>query len=175
MNSPDRDLEQRFLKHRTRRHFFKDCALGLGKIALASLLLDRKLSATQQPQGNNPLAPRPPHFPASVKSVIFLFMAGGPSQLEMWDYKPQLLAMDNQPIPQSFLEGRRFAFMSSFTAQVPRLLAPRRTACRSPPGPGARRSISAARSTRLAYRPLASWLTPPVTSMWIRAPTFSAA
>jgi hypothetical protein len=126
MNPPERDLEQRFLKHRTRRHFFKDCALGLGKIALASMMLDRELSATQHPQGNNPLAPRPPHFPASVKSVIFLFMAGGPSQLEMWDYKPDLLAMDNQPIPQSFLEGRRFAFMNSFTAQVPRLLAPRR-------------------------------------------------
>lgn len=127
MTSPDNPLGTRLLQHQTRRHFFKNCALGLGKIALASLMLDRNLSASQAPaQAVNPLAPRPPHFPGKVKNVIFLFMAGGPSQLELFDYKPRLMELDNRPIPQSFLEGRRFAFMNTFTSQVPRLLGARR-------------------------------------------------
>jgi hypothetical protein len=88
MNPPESKLEQRLLQNRTRRHFFKDCALGLGKIALGSLLVERGLSSGQQPQAANPLAPRPPHFPPRVKNVIYLFMAGGPSQLELFDYSP---------------------------------------------------------------------------------------
>src|SRR5262249_10992018 len=107
----------------TRRHFFKDCAVGVGKIALASLLAGGRLSA-QQPQIVNPLAPRRPHHPARAKSVIFLFMAGGPSQLELFDYKPRLNALDGQPIPESYLRDRRFAFMNTFTN--PRLLGSRR-------------------------------------------------
>jgi hypothetical protein len=107
----------------TRRHFFKDCALGVGKIALASLLAGERLSA-QQPPAVNPLAPRRPHHPAKVKSIIFLFMAGGPSQLELFDYKPRLTELDGQPIPESYLRDRRFAFMNTFTN--PRLLAARR-------------------------------------------------
>jgi hypothetical protein len=127
MNPPDQPLESALLQCCTRRHFFKDCAVGLGKIALAALLMERGLSASQsEAQSANPLAPRPPHFPARVKSVIYLFMAGGPSQLELFDYKPRLVELNDQPIPQSFLEGRRFAFMDSFTAQVPKLLGTRR-------------------------------------------------
>jgi hypothetical protein len=108
----------------TRRHFFKDCALGLGKIALASLFAEGPLGAAEAQRNVNPLAPRRPHFPPRIKSVIFLFMAGGPSQLELFDYKPVLNRLDGQPIPDSYLQGRRFAFMSSFTN--PRLLAARR-------------------------------------------------
>jgi hypothetical protein len=108
----------------TRRHFFHDCALGVGKIALASLLADGRLLARDASVTPNPLAPRRPHFPGKIKSVIFLFMAGGPSQLELFDYKPTLNRLDGQPIPESYLQGRRFAFMSSFTN--PRLLAARR-------------------------------------------------
>src|SRR5262249_37787131 len=127
MNRAAHELEQRLLQNHTRRHFFKDCALGLGKIALGSMLLSRGVSAQQPaPHAANPLAPRPPHFPAKVKNVIYLFMAGGPSQLELWDYKPRLVELNDQPIPQSFIEGRRFAFMSSFTSQVPKLLGTRR-------------------------------------------------
>jgi hypothetical protein len=111
------------LLQQTRRHFFRDCGVGLGSMALASLL---GRDAPAQATGGNPLAPRQTHFPAKADSVIFLFMAGGPSQLELFDYKPELQRLSGQPIPQSFLEGRRFAFMDSFTREVPRLLGTRR-------------------------------------------------
>jgi hypothetical protein len=107
----------------TRRHFFHDCALGVGKIALASMLAGGRLSA-QEPRTANPLAPRRPHHRPRAKSVIFLFMAGGPSQLELFDYKPRLNALDGQPIPESYLRDRRFAFMNTFTN--PTLLGSRR-------------------------------------------------
>ena len=59
----------------------------------------------------DPLAPRPPHFAAKAKSVIFLFMAGGPSQLELFDPKPKLQELDGQVIPESFVANKRFAFI----------------------------------------------------------------
>jgi hypothetical protein len=114
------------LAGRTRRHFFRDCGVGLGKIALASLLAGGRSLRGAQPQPVNPLAPRPPHFRARAKNVIFLFMAGGPSQLEMFDFKPRLNQLDGQPIPESYLQDRRFAFMSTFASSVPRLLAAQR-------------------------------------------------
>ncbi len=119
------NLLQQMLRLQTRRHFFQSCALGVGKMALGSLLAESVLSANQ-PRNADPLAPRRPHHPARAKSVIYLFMAGGPSQLELFDYKPRLQALDGQPIPESYLRERRFAFMNTFTAQVPRLLATRR-------------------------------------------------
>src|SRR6266540_7193055 len=117
------DLHHEGLRLQTRRHFFQSCALGVGKIALASLFAEGALSA-QQRSVNSPT--RRTHHPARAKSVIYLFMAGGPSQLELFDYKPQLQALDGQPIPESYLRERRFAFMDSFTREVPRMLAPRR-------------------------------------------------
>ncbi|MCS7016999.1 MAG: DUF1501 domain-containing protein [Gemmatales bacterium] len=118
--------EQEWLRWRTRRHFFRDCAVGLGKIALACLLGERFSSGHACATTANPMAPKPPHFPARARSVIYLFMAGGPSQLELFDYKPALLQYHGQPIPDSFLEGKRFAFMDTFTKEKPRLLASRR-------------------------------------------------
>src|SRR5207248_2756102 len=79
---------------RTRRHFFKDCAVGLGSMALASLLNEK---ASAAPQFHNPLAPQQAHFPAKAKAVIYLFMAGAPSQLELFDYKPKLVAYNGRP------------------------------------------------------------------------------
>jgi hypothetical protein len=93
----------------TRRHFFSRCAMGLGGIALASLLGENKLVGAAP----NPMARRPPHFPPRAKNIIYLFMAGGPSQLELFDYKPKLIELNGQSIPQSFIEGKRFAFMGS--------------------------------------------------------------
>src|SRR5690349_4776818 len=85
----------------TRRHFFKDCALGVGKIALASMFAKAGFAAAQQPRVVSPLAPRRSHHAARAKSVIYLFMAGGPSQLELFDHKPRLQQLNNQPIPES--------------------------------------------------------------------------
>ncbi|MFZ9746648.1 MAG: DUF1501 domain-containing protein [Opitutaceae bacterium] len=99
-----------FLAGRTRRHFLSRCAVGLGGIALASML-NQARGATVAPAG--PLAPRPTHFPARARNVIYLFMAGGPSQLELFDHKPKLAELNGQPIPPSFVEGKRFAFMDS--------------------------------------------------------------
>jgi hypothetical protein len=110
----------------TRRHFFGQCGLGLGSVALASLLNDGRAAGGDKPALVNPLAPKKPHFPAKAKSVIFLFMAGGPSQLELFDHKPKLSELHGKPIPEEFIKGKRFAFMDSFAKQVPKLLATRR-------------------------------------------------
>ena len=70
------------LLHRTRRHFFQDCGIGVGKIALASLLANETFEATGKPDFMR--------FPVKAKRVIYLFMAGAPSQLELFDDKPKL-------------------------------------------------------------------------------------
>jgi hypothetical protein len=111
----------------TRRHFFQECAIGLGSLALASLLQDRPTCAGQTAALVNPLAPKKGHHPARARSVIFLFMAGGPSQLELFDYKPKLNALHGKPIPEEFIKGKRFAFMDTFAKKVPTLLGSRRT------------------------------------------------
>ena len=85
--------------------------MGLGSVALASLLNDGTLLAAPSPA--DPLAPQKPHFPPKAKNVIYLFMAGGPSQLDLFDYKQKLVELNGQEIPKSYLEGKRFAFMNS--------------------------------------------------------------
>ncbi len=103
------------LCRQTRRHFFSRCGLGLGGIALASLLGKSPLRAAAAADAPlaNPLAPKPPQFAPKAKNVIFLFMAGGPSQLELFDYKPKLIDLNGQPVPDSLIAGKRFAFMDS--------------------------------------------------------------
>src|SRR5689334_22242319 len=98
------------LNDMTRRWFFQRCGLGLGSIALASLLNER---ATAAPGPADATATKAPHFAPRAKRVIYLFMAGGPSQLELFDYKPKLIQLNGQPIPESFVQGKRFAFMGS--------------------------------------------------------------
>ena len=109
----------------TRRHFFERCGLGIGSIALSSLMGGRP-SRAAVPAEANPLAARPGHFPARAKSVIYLFMAGGPSQFELFEHKPKLQEYHGRPIPESFVEGKRFAFMSTFSKERPKLLATQR-------------------------------------------------
>ena len=99
-------------------------------MALASLLNDGSATASAPDRAGDPMTPRPGHFTPKAKSVIFLFMAGGPSQLELFDYKPELRKRHNQPIPDSFLAGKRFAFMDTFTKEKPKLLAADRTFAR---------------------------------------------
>ncbi len=111
----------------TRRHFFSRCAVGLGGIALASLLGEQPLGGAPAPAAE-PLAPKPPHFGARAKRVIYLFMAGGPSQLDLFDYKPRLQALNGQPVPASLIAGKRFAFMG--TSHGTNLLGSKRTFAR---------------------------------------------
>lgn len=110
----------------TRRHFFSQCGLGIGSIALASFLRGQSTWASDSVKLANPIVPKQPHFPARAKSVIYLFMAGGPSQLELFDYKPKLKELNGQPIPESFVKGKRFAFMDTFSKDRPKLLGTRR-------------------------------------------------
>jgi hypothetical protein len=100
----------------TRRHFFSRCALGLGGVALGSMLNESQASPDD----------RRPHVTPRAKNVIYLFMAGGPSQLDLFDHKPKLAELHNQPIPESFIKGKRFAFMSSFTKDRPKVLGTKR-------------------------------------------------
>ncbi|MCI0717678.1 MAG: DUF1501 domain-containing protein [Acidobacteria bacterium] len=109
----------------TRRQFFSRCGVGVGRIALASLLSDELLFSAQTDQTAGASGTRLPHYPPKIKSVIYLFMAGGPSQFELFDYKPKLHQFDGQRLPDSILEGKRFAFMNA-TRRDPTLYAPRR-------------------------------------------------
>src|SRR6185436_16786911 len=120
------DLIQSKLLETTRRHFFGQCAVGLGQMALASLLRNGSIRAGESTQPINPLASKAPHFPSKAKSIIYLFMAGGPSQLDLFEHKPKLVELTGKPIPESFLKGKRFAFMDSFSRDVPKLLGSRR-------------------------------------------------
>ena len=112
----------------TRRHFFSRCGVGLGSIALASLL-DRSVAraGTASASGAHPLAPKATHFRPRAKNVIYLFMAGGPSQLELFDHKPRLNALNGQAIPDSYLQGKRFAFMDSSFKNRSTLLGSKRS------------------------------------------------
>jgi hypothetical protein len=112
----------------TRRHFFSRCGVGLGSIALASLL-DRSVAraGTGGASGAHPLAPKATHFRPRAKNVIYLFMAGGPSQLELFDHKPRLNALNGQAIPDSYLQGKRFAFMDSSFKNRSTLLGSKRS------------------------------------------------
>jgi hypothetical protein len=87
----------------TRRHFFKQTGFGIGSMALASLLDDRVSAAAA---------------PARAKAVIYLFMAGAPSQLDLFDNKPRLRQHNGQPIPSEMIKGERFAFIKG----TPKLL-----------------------------------------------------
>jgi len=95
----------------TRRHFFSDCGIGVGKIALAGLLSGALRQPARAGRPASPLAPRPPHFPGKAKAVIQLFMAGAPSQLELFDHKPKLAEIEGRPIPPEVIGSQRYAFI----------------------------------------------------------------
>src|SRR5215468_3736572 len=87
----------------TRRWFFEQCGVGLGAIALGQLFRDSGWAASAA--AGNPLAPKQPPFPAKAKRVIFLFMAGAPSHLELFDYKPELAKWNGKLPPADLLKG----------------------------------------------------------------------
>src|SRR6267378_4592739 len=94
----------------TRRWFFQQCGVGLGAIALGQLFRQNGWAAPASL--TNPLAPKQPPFAAKAKRVIFLFMAGAPSHLEMFDYKPELAKWNGKPPPAELVKGYRAAFIN---------------------------------------------------------------
>lgn len=97
-----------------RRWFLRDCGVGLGAIAAGSLLAADAVKADTGPA--NPLAPQQPHFSGKAKRVIYLFQAGAPSHLEMFDNKPELTKRDGQLPPAELLKGYRAAFINPNSA-----------------------------------------------------------
>ncbi len=104
-------LPKDLLQAVTRRYFFRQSGLGLGGLALTSLLNESLFAQSVAEK-------KAPHFEPRAKNVIFLFMAGAPSQLDLFDYKPKLNQYDRQKIPREIIEGERFAFIKG----VPELL-----------------------------------------------------
>jgi uncharacterized protein DUF1501 len=117
------------LRNITRRHFFQQAGFGIGSLALASLMDERLLGAG----GGGATGPTAggatssadalaggigPHFAPKAKHIIYLFMAGAPSQIDLFDHKPKLREYDGQPIPEDIVKGERFAFIKG----TPRLL-----------------------------------------------------
>jgi hypothetical protein len=94
-----------------RRRFLRDAAAGIGTIALADLLHGATTAAPV-----NPLAPKKPHFPAKAKNVIFLFMEGGPSQMDLFDPKPELQKWHGKPLPASMTKDLKLAFIKPTAA-----------------------------------------------------------
>src|SRR5687767_6252616 len=93
----------------TRRWFFKQCGVGLGSIALGSLLRPHHaLAATAAP---NPLASKAPHYTPKAKRVIYLFMGGAPSQIDLFDHKPELRKYNGKPVPKEVVMGQKYAFI----------------------------------------------------------------
>ena len=94
----------------SRRHFFGQAGLGFGSIALSSLLA-RDGHATDTDW----------KIPAKAKSIIYLHMAGSPSQLELFDPKPALNKLHNTECPQEYLDGKRFAFTTMLQGRLAKL------------------------------------------------------
>ena len=100
----------------TRRHFLRQAGISVGSMGLTSLLARDGLAAPK----SDPLAPREPHFAPRAKRIIVLLMAGAPSQLDLFDYKPELTKYNGKRVPEHLIEGQRFAFLKG----VPKLLGP---------------------------------------------------
>jgi hypothetical protein len=99
---------EEFRRIQTRRSFFQECAGGIGIAALAQLMQGEGRAASARDV--NPLAPKPPHFAPKAKNVIFMFMEGGPSQIDLFDPKPGLQKWSGQPLPAEMTKDLRLAF-----------------------------------------------------------------
>jgi hypothetical protein len=118
------------LQRLTRRHFLRESSAGIGAVALAALagrdalgdaLVDR--GAGRADARSKPLDPKRPHAAPRAERVIYLHLTGSPPHLDLYDYKPELVRLSGQTCPDSFLEGKRFAF----TSGKPKLLGTPRT------------------------------------------------
>lgn len=120
-SSLENELRAFHLQDATRRQFLRNCTTGMGAMWLATQnsanAAEQKLA---QHEADNPLSPLASPLPAKAKRVIFLHMIGAPSQLELFDFKPDLKQLDGKDCPQEFLEGKRFAFIQG----TPKMLGP---------------------------------------------------
>ena len=112
--NPHEIFRRAAVEHQTRRYFLKTGMACLGGIALNGLLGQALAGETTSANEFRP------HFPAKAKRVIYIHLAGAPSHLETYDYKPELAKLDGKPCPDSFLKGKRFAFLKG----VPNMLGP---------------------------------------------------
>ena len=108
------------LQYKTRRHFFKQCSMGLGGVALSEMLATDAMGLEAP---NNPLLPKLPHFAPKAKRVIYLHLTGSPPHLDLWDHKPELAKRDGQECPDEYIKGKKFAF----TSGTPKLMGSPRT------------------------------------------------
>lgn len=117
-----KEAQEKKMRAHTRRHFLKESAMGLGALGMGYLLgscgVKNNTVHALSFDPVHPLLPKAPPMFARAKSIIYLHMAGAPSQLELFDYKPELSKMDGQDCPQSLLEGKNFAFIRG----VPKML-----------------------------------------------------
>jgi len=98
---------EQFRAIQTRRSFFRECASGIGMVALAQLMEQEGWGAVAEV---NPLAPKKPHFAPKARNVIFMFMEGGPSQMDLFDPKPELQKWSGRPLPAEMTKNLRLAF-----------------------------------------------------------------
>src|SRR6202041_1756879 len=104
-------------KEVTRRWFFQQCGVGLGRIALAGLFTGALTGRGTSARASSPaLLPKRSHYTGRAKAVIHLFMAGAPSHLDLFDHKPKLAEFEGKPIPPSIIGGQRYAFIRSDAA-----------------------------------------------------------
>ncbi|MEO1833478.1 MAG: DUF1501 domain-containing protein [Akkermansiaceae bacterium] len=108
------------LQYKTRRHFFKQCSMGLGGVALSEMLASDAMGLEAP---DNPLLPKLPHFAPKAKRVIYLHLTGSPPHLDLWDHKPELVKRDGQECPDEYIKGKKFAF----TSGTPKLMGSPRT------------------------------------------------
>ena len=114
------DPIQTYLQNQTRRHFFRNSALGLGSMALGSLLAKDPAFVAQAAKRNGvPGIPGLPHFAPKAKRVIYLFMSGAPSQMDMFDYKPEMGKWFDKDLPESIRMGQRLTTMTSGQKRFP--------------------------------------------------------
>jgi hypothetical protein len=106
----EQELRAEYARMISRRWFLRDCAVGLGSIALASMI-GNGTAAEAQASRSDLLAPRQPQFPAKAKRVIYMFMGGAPSQLDLFDYKPSMARYDGKPLPKEVIGGQTYAFI----------------------------------------------------------------
>lgn len=118
--NPQQEAKRNQARMVTRRHFLSRCNSGLGALALAQLAGQTLAAGEAAPDQDNPLAPKKQMHAAKAKNVIYLHMAGSPPQLDLFDYKPELVKRHMQPCPDELIEGKTFAFIKG----KPKLLGP---------------------------------------------------